>query len=280
MRKSQADTKMLTKRPILSADDFDSPWDSVDLLTLPGADSDQYIVGFAHSTACVERALRLRFEVFNLELNEGLEASVESGLDRDEYDDQMTHLILIDRTTDTVVGTYRVQSVAHAMKHRGLYSSIEYDMSGLDPYFDKSIELGRACLAANHRSMRAIITLWQGIGAFLNFYGLCYMFGCCSLTTTDVDDGWRALKTLRAQNVLHDSIWLPAREANSCGDPSRENDPNLGEALALPKLFRTYLRLGAKVMSEPAIDHDFGTVDFLILLDARIVTFSQLDIVK
>ena len=267
-------------RPILSAEEFDAPWGSVDLLTLPGADADPYLVGFAHSDASVDRALRLRYEVFNLELNEGLAASEATGLDRDEYDAQMTHLILIERETNLVVGTYRIQTVEHAMKHLGLYSAIEYDMSGLAPYFDTSIELGRACLAVEHRSMRAIICLWQGIGAYLNLFGLHHMFGCCSLTTTDPDDGWRALKTLRAQDVLHESVCLPALTGNSCGESSRGSDPDLGEALALPKLFRTYLRLGAKVVSEPAIDHDFGTVDFLILLDARIVTFSQLDIVK
>ena len=280
MSEPQTDKISMTMRPILSAEDFGRPWGSIDLLTLPGADADPYLIGFAHSDVSVERALRLRYEVFNLEMNEGLAASEATGLDRDEYDAQMTHLILIARETNLVVGTYRIQTVEHAMKHLGLYSAIEYDMSGLTPYFDTSIELGRACLAMEHRSMRAIISLWQGIGAYLNLFGLHHMFGCCSLTTTDPDDGWRALKTLRTQDVLHESVVLPALAGNSCGESSRETDPDLGEALALPKLFRTYLRLGAKVVSEPAIDHDFGTVDFLILLDARIVTFSQLDIIK
>ena len=47
----------------------------------------------------------------------------------------------------------------------------------------------------------------------------------------------------------------------------------------MPKLFGTYLRYGAKVCSDPAIDRFFGTIDFLALIDVRDVdprTFQQL----
>jgi putative hemolysin len=35
----------------------------------------------------------------------------------------------------------------------------------------------------------------------------------------------------------------------------------------LPKLFATYLGIGAKVCSAPAIDRRFRTIDFLVVLD-------------
>ena len=37
--------------------------------------------------------------------------------------------------------------------------------------------------------------------------------------------------------------------------------------MKIPKLFRTYLRFGAKVCSPPAIDRRFKTIDFLVLFD-------------
>jgi putative hemolysin len=37
--------------------------------------------------------------------------------------------------------------------------------------------------------------------------------------------------------------------------------------VAIPPLFRVYLEMGAKVCSEPAIDRQFGVIDFLIVLD-------------
>jgi putative hemolysin len=38
---------------------------------------------------------------------------------------------------------------------------------------------------------------------------------------------------------------------------------------APPKLMRAYLSIGAKICGPPAIDHEFGTIDFLTLLDLR-----------
>lgn len=56
----------------------------------------------------VEEAQRLRFEVFNLEMKKGLESSYGLGLDADEYDSLCDHLIVRDRSTRRVVGTYRL----------------------------------------------------------------------------------------------------------------------------------------------------------------------------
>ena len=37
--------------------------------------------------------------------------------------------------------------------------------------------------------------------------------------------------------------------------------------VSIPRLFRTYLRYGAKVCSPPALDRQFKTIDFLVLFD-------------
>jgi putative hemolysin len=112
----------------------------------------------------------------------------------------------------------------------------------------------------------------------MKLYGQQYVFGCCSLTTQDPDDGWRALKTIRANGNLHSELFLPAQPGYACGP--RERDEDIGGALSLPKLFKTYLRLGAKVISEPAIDRRFGTVDFLVLQDGHEVSLSQLNVMQ
>jgi putative hemolysin len=36
-----------------------------------------------------------------------------------------------------------------------------------------------------------------------------------------------------------------------------------------PKLLRAYLTIGAKICSEPAIDREFKTIDFLTILDLQ-----------
>jgi putative hemolysin len=46
------------------------------------------------------------------------------------------------------------------------------------------------------------------------------------------------------------------------------------EAAKVPKLLRTYLAIGARICSAPAWDREFGTIDFLTLLDLRTISSS------
>ncbi len=251
-----------------------------DFVFIPELSDPGYLVGFALSEAAVQRVFRLRYQVFNLELGEGLEESHQTGLDRDRFDTQMTHLVLVERSGGEVVGTYRLQTVRQAQEAEGMYSAQEFVLDPLEPCFEALTECGRACIAREHRNFRTVYLLWAGIAAFMNLYRQRYLFGCCSLTSTDPDDGWRALKTLRARRYLHPRIWLSARPECSCGPAQREIDPGLGSSLPLPKLFRSYMTLGARVISEPALDREFKTVDFLVMLDTTEVHMSSLDLVR
>src|SRR5712671_2812385 len=70
----------------------------------------KYVVRFARTREEVVAALRLRFEVFNLERSEGLATSFVTGRDEDEFDSTSHHLILIDRSRRQVIGTYRLRT--------------------------------------------------------------------------------------------------------------------------------------------------------------------------
>ncbi|MFP4381667.1 MAG: GNAT family N-acetyltransferase [Candidatus Sumerlaeia bacterium] len=263
-------------RRLENTSDFATFWNQVDILTAPVQKIPHYIVGFSASDRAVQAAMRLRYRVFNIELNEGLAASTESGLDQDAFDAQMSHVLVLDAETREVVGTYRIQPVTVALKGIGLYSAQEYDLSPLKAYYKQALELGRACTSREHRKAAALLALWQGLHVYASLFRLRWLFGCCSLTSTDPDDGWRAMKTLRDKNYLHPELMLKTLPDYSCGDSSREYCADIGPAIPLPRLFNTYMRLGGKVVSEPAIDREFGTVDFLVLLDGAKVQMSSL----
>jgi putative hemolysin len=239
-----------------------------------------YLTGFAVSRRALEAALKLRYEVFNLELGEGLSSSEETGLDEDQFDSHMTQLILIDKETQTVVGTYRMQTMRQALASPvGSYSGQEYDLDPLRSYFDITTECGRACLAKEHRKMKALIQLWLGIGTFMNLYQQKYLFGCCSLSSTNPRDGWLAYKFLEQNGFMHPEMKLLAKSDYYC---SRIKEKLREEEIAefkLPKLFKIYLRLGASVISQPALDRNFKTIDFLVLLKASSVNMSSLGVV-
>ena len=52
--------------------------------------------------------------------------------------------------------------------------------------------------------------------------------------------------------------------------PSQEGQ--LEETPKVPKLLKTYLALGAKICATPAWDREFGTIDFLTLMDMEDIT--------
>ena len=70
--------------------------------------SGHFVVKLAEHYSELEDTLKLRFEVFNRELNEGLSESYVTGLDRDIYDSYCDHLIVVDTRCNRVVGTYRL----------------------------------------------------------------------------------------------------------------------------------------------------------------------------
>src|SRR6059058_2617072 len=81
-----------------------------------------YRLRLATSKADLRAAQVLRFVVFNLELQEGLEQSYATCLDADAYDEVCDHLIVEDVRTNEVIGTYRLQTGPTAAAKLGYYS--------------------------------------------------------------------------------------------------------------------------------------------------------------
>ena len=78
-----------------------------------------YATRLAKNADEVRAAQSLRFQVFNLELNEGLQESVATGLDADRFDAVCDHLIVEHLPTKQVVGTYRLQTGSSAGEQFG-----------------------------------------------------------------------------------------------------------------------------------------------------------------
>ena len=61
------------------------------------AEAGRYTIRFARTAEELDAVLRLRFEVFNLELDEGLDSSFLTGRDEDEFDATSHHLLVLER---------------------------------------------------------------------------------------------------------------------------------------------------------------------------------------
>jgi len=222
-----------------------------------------YRLQFAESREDLEAAFRLRFLVFNLELNEGLESAYETGQDADHFDKTCDHLIVEHRPSRQVVGTYRLQTGRVAGSNLGYYSEREFDFSPYEPIRNSLVELGRASIHWEHRSFDVLTLLWRGIASYALQRNARYLIGCSSLTSQCPQEGsdmyWR-LREFLVEPVLRTSprpgFTIPIGAA--VPEMPRINPP---------RLLRAYLSIGAQICGEPAIDREFKTIDFLTLLD-------------
>ena len=143
----------------------------------------------AQSADDVRRAQRLRFEVFNLELNEGLAESHFNGLDVDPFDAVCEHLIVEHVATGEVVGTYRLQTGRCTAANIGYYSEREFDFEPYESMRTQMIELGRACVHADHRNFNLLHLLWRGIAHYAREHNARFLIGCSSLTSQNPGEG-------------------------------------------------------------------------------------------
>ena len=226
----------------------------------------KYEVRLAETTEEIDAALKLRFEVFNLELEEGLDSSFQTGRDRDEFDATCHHLIATDKSNGKVIGTYRLRTIDMAAGAEGFYSFAEFDLNQLPaPVLNQSVELGRACIAQSHRNRQVLFLLWRALALYVATERKRFLFGCCSLTSQEQWEGDQLLKQLKDGGYLHQTLFVPVQPAYECrADDSEEL--GLGQ-VKVPRLFSTYLGIGARVCSPPAIDRRFKTIDFLVIFD-------------
>ena len=224
----------------------------------------QFTVKLARTETEIEHTLKLRYKVFNLELNEGLASSHATGKDEDIYDSQCDHLIIQDNITHQIVGTYRLQTQQMAENGTGFYSASEFQLSMLgNRILRNSLELGRACVLNEYRNTRVLFLLWKGIAEYMLTGRKRYLFGCCSLNSTNSDTGNSLYHHLLVNNHIDHRFALDPQPGYGLETLNSMESPEE----TMPPLMRMYFRYGGKIIGKPAIDREFGTIDYFMLLD-------------
>ena len=197
-----------------------------------------YRARLATSAADLQASQALRFTVFNLELDEGLVQSYDTGLDADPFDAVCDHLIVEDTRDGAVVGTYRIQTGLRARDALGYYSEREFDFSPFEPLRAEILELGRACVHQKHRNFAVLNLLWKGIGSYARDQGARYLIGCSSITSQDSAQGAAAYQRLLPK--LAPMAWRTVpRPEFACPLQSVA-----AEAPRIPRLLSAYLAMG------------------------------------
>jgi putative hemolysin len=244
---------------------------------LPALRTGNLELRLAETPAEIDAALALRYRVFYEEMGAKPSADVvRSRRDIDAYDGYCDHLVVLDHSqgAPVVVGTYRLIRRAAADKVGGFYSASEYDVSKLIAMQGEILELGRSCVDAAHRNRPTMQLMWRGISNYVFHHDIQVMFGCASLSGTDVQAHADILSYLHHFHLAPSALRtraLPDRYIDMALKPAVALDAR--RCLAeLPPLVKGYLRLGGFVGDGAVIDEQFNTIDVCIIVKTDLVT--------
>jgi putative hemolysin len=99
------------------------------------------------------------------------------------------------------------------------------------------------------------------------------------LNSKDPREGWQMYRQLEHYRVAPEfetmptaAFACPSEQEGETAQPSpARHDLPEPDSPKVPKLLRTYLAIGARICGPPAWDREFGTIDFLTLLDLKLL---------
>lgn len=234
-----------------------------DLLRGEGLLCGSQILRLAQTDSDREQVFRLRYQIFNEELKEGLKENEATGLDQDPYDDFCDHLMII--SDDRVVGTYRLLPGAQRPA-QGFYSEEEFHIEGLKIDPQEAVELGRGCISPEFRKQSTLLGLLFGLSVYIDMKQARYLFGCGSLPIMTEDDAEATFQQLCDRKKIVELANVHPRSSHDFrGDASRGTPQ-------VPPLIELYMEFGAQIIGRPAFDPLFGCYDLFVLIDKAKIT--------
>jgi putative hemolysin len=236
-------------------------------------------VRLAACPAEIDAVQALRYRVFYEEMGAKPDAAaMATHRDADSFDAIAHHLLVVDHAIgpgpEGVVGTYRLIQRRDAARIGRFYSADEYDVTPIEHFPGKVLELGRSCVDAEYRNRAVMQLLWRGIAAYVFQHQIDLMFGCASLPGTDPDALADELTYLFHYHLAPPALRLravPSRHVEMLRiDPEHlDRKRVLGQ---LPPLIKGYLRLGGFVGDGAVIDRQFNTTDVAVVVKTDLVT--------
>ena len=238
-----------------------------------------FLVKLAENKKDIESAQRLRYEVFNIELKCGARSVSGNGLDVDSFDDKCDHVLIIDKNKAATIGTYRLLLRSKLGASGAFYSEGEFDLKNIKMVKGEMLEMGRSCVHKDYRNSSILHLLWQRILAYVEDHHVNYIIGVPSFYSIDAVDINPVYSLMKKLYLSCDRYRVyPLKD---CRVPCLDDSLDLAGQerkvfLKLPSLIRSYLKIGATVCGEPALDRDFGTADFFMLLEVANIAESYL----
>lgn len=226
---------------------------------------------FRITTACcsedLRKILKLRHQIFVKDLNRKDQVLE---VDFDRYDLLADHIMIVDKTTNQVIGTYRILSTQFTNK---FYSENEFKIHEIHDLPDHKIELGRACIHKDYRKGFTLHLIWQALAHYMKLVDARYAFGCSSVFTDDHDTLSEILNSFQKEEWGDDLNIQPTAKYRFPLPFNIQSGKDFRDMQDLiPPLLKTYLKAGAKIYGQPAWDRDFRCADIFTVLDVQKMT--------
>lgn len=217
----------------------------------------------------LREAFMLRYEVFHREM---IGKTAKLGLDIDEFDFGCDHLVIQEKRSNKIVGTYRLNCSDYV---DDFYSEREFNLQRIMAQPGVKLELGRACIHKDYRKGSVISLLWRGIAEYMVASDSRLLFGCASIKVPSAREAALLYRLFFEERRYTPEYLSPPTREFTMPDldlwmeyfrkPLTTEQRAEAEAL-VPSLCRAYLKMGAYLGGEPAWDEEFKCIDFLTVM--------------
>ncbi|MEM9782553.1 MAG: GNAT family N-acyltransferase [Pseudomonadota bacterium] len=238
----------------------------------------KFTARLAESDEDVARCQRLRWLTFRA-ANEGTGTTgPAAGLDADEFDARCRHMMVAEARSGTLVCTFRMQEFENGASIGRSYAAKYYELSSLEAYPDRMLEMGRFCIHPEWRDPNILRVAWKGLSDHVDRQGIALLFGCSSFSGVD-DAQYADAFALLKEKHLAPRRWLPRVKAPKVfrfAKKLRLKKPDLKLAMRrMPPLLRTYLVMGGWVSDHAVVDHDLNTLHVFTGVEVRRVPAAR-----
>ena len=219
----------------------------------------------------VARAQALRFRAFRA-------AAGKEGRDADAFDEICKHVLVEDSDRGRLVCTYRLMPIGGGSQIGQSYSAQYYELSALERFEGKMVEMGRFCIDPDYANDPDILRLaWGAMTQFVDHEGVEMLFGCSSFAGTETAGYLDAFAMLKERH-LAPARWLPKVKAPDVFRFARRlrRKPDAKRALmTMPPLLRTYLLMGGWVSDHAVVDRDLNTLHVFTGLEINAIPAAR-----
>lgn len=216
-----------------------------------GLKKGRYTAREANTARDIQAAQALRARCFGLE----------ETTDADAFDAGCTHILIHSGADGRLVCCFRMLPLAGSEISKS-YSAQYYELSALEAYDGKMVEMGRFCVDPELVDADVLRVAWGAMATYVDRNNVALLFGCSSFAGTETADYLDAFAILKARH-LAPKRWLPRVKAPHVFKYAARlrRKPDAKKAmLRMPPLLRTYLMMGGWVSDHAVVDRQMNTL--------------------